>query len=304
MGQCLNACGTNDACDDNDACTVDVCNAGVCSNTVDCAVCGGLSSVLELTTDSYPAETAWDIKEGNTVKYSGKDYTDPNKLHTIDMCFPPDSYTFTITDAFGDGICCSYGQGQYLIKVGNTEVVSGGEFGASLTETFTVENPSPTTSPPISSPTSPPISPPTSPPTPPQTPLPTLSPTLPPTNVGDQCESETEGDPTTVKHWALCGKKNRCRNEANGVFTYDVLHEVRCCSDSPKEGWRKRRRCAVWAQSNFDGVCHSAKNFFEANCICEKYDARLCTKAELNKNCARGTGCGFDNNLIWTETEE
>merc|ERR1712151_428871 len=67
-GQCVNACTTHAACDDGNACTLDVCSAGVCTNTLDCAACGGHSSVLELTTDNYPAETAWDIKEGDTVK--------------------------------------------------------------------------------------------------------------------------------------------------------------------------------------------------------------------------------------------
>merc|ERR1711902_430165 len=39
---------------------------------------------------------------------------------------------------YGDGICCSYGTGGYKIKVNGEEVVSGGEFGDSETETFTV----------------------------------------------------------------------------------------------------------------------------------------------------------------------
>jgi len=135
------------------------------------------------------------------------------------------------------------------------------------------------------------------------TPVPTLPPTLP---VAEQCASETDGDSTTLNYWALCGRQGagrRCSNEPDDVFAYDVPHEVRCCSDVAKDGWTKRSGCNVWVESNF-GVCHRNKNFLEAECICEKYDARLCTKAEIEGNCSRGTGCGMDNQLVWTSTEE
>merc|ERR1712083_960967 len=86
---------------------------------------------------------------------NGSGYSDKNTLYTKSGCLEPDEYTFTITDAYGDGICCSYGSGGYVIKVDGTEVVSGGEFGDSETETFTVSAsptapvspPSPVTSP-------------------------------------------------------------------------------------------------------------------------------------------------------------
>merc|ERR1711902_304112 len=71
------------------------------------------------------------------------------------MCLASDEYTFSITDAYGDGICCSYGNGGYKIIVDGTEVVNGGNFGNSETETFTV-NANPTApSPSAPSPTSP-----------------------------------------------------------------------------------------------------------------------------------------------------
>merc|ERR1712183_200809 len=114
---------------------------------------GGASSVLELTTDNYPGETAWDIKNSSgDEKYNGSGYSDANTLYTLNMCLASDEYTFTITDAYGDGICCSYGQGGYVIKVDGTEVVNGGEFGDSTTETFTVNGPSPTNPPPTTAP--------------------------------------------------------------------------------------------------------------------------------------------------------
>ena len=46
------------ACDDGDACTTDTCQNGVYSSVLDCVICGGVSSVLDLTTDNYPNETS------------------------------------------------------------------------------------------------------------------------------------------------------------------------------------------------------------------------------------------------------
>merc|ERR1711862_603965 len=51
----------------------------------------------------------------------------------------------TITDAYGDGICCSYGNGGYSVKVDDKEVASGGDFASSETKTFDVGSSTPTT---------------------------------------------------------------------------------------------------------------------------------------------------------------
>merc|ERR1712174_81065 len=74
------------------------------------------------------------------------------------QCFSSGSYTFTIKDAFGDGICCSYGNGGYSVEVDDKEVASGGQFGSSETKTFDVGSSSPTIPPSTSAPVSPPTS--------------------------------------------------------------------------------------------------------------------------------------------------
>merc|ERR1711902_371601 len=177
-GGCQHARANNAACDDEDPCTADTCDNGECSNVFDCAFCGGVGCVLELTTDNYPDETAWDIKNSSgDEKYNGSGYSDKNKLHTINMCLETDEYTFYITDAYGDGICCSYGTGGYKIKVDGEEVVSGGEFGSTKTETFSV------TSSPVAPPTTAPVDTPF-----PTTAPPTTAPVAPPTPTSDTCE--------------------------------------------------------------------------------------------------------------------
>merc|ERR1711902_240045 len=113
--------------------------------------------------------------------YEGSGYSDANTLYTLNMCLETDEYTFYITDTYGDGICFSYGSGGYKIKVNGEEVVSGGEFGDSETETFSV------TSSPVAPSTTAPVTPPTTAPVTPPTTAPVTAPVSPPTPTSDTC---------------------------------------------------------------------------------------------------------------------
>jgi len=79
----------------------------------------------------------------------------------------------------------------------------------------------------------------------------------------------------------------------------DEDHEVRCCSDTPKPGWKKKNNCNVWAASKVP-VCFDGETYEGAKIICELEDARLCTAKELQDRCTRGTGCMHDEDLIWS----
>jgi len=184
-GTCNYACASDAACDDGIVCTTDTCENGVCTH----ADADGYAHVkVELTTDNYPSETEWTIKDGSgVIKLQGGPYSDASTLHESQYCTTEShEATFDITDSYGDGICCSYGQGGYKIFVDGNEEVSGGEFGDAAQETFSVvfspTSPpvSPPTSPPVSPPTSPPVAPPTSPPVSPPTSPPVSPPTSPP----------------------------------------------------------------------------------------------------------------------------
>merc|ERR1712003_5692 len=112
------------------------------------------------------------------------------------------TYKFTINDAYGDGICCSYGEGNYIVTVEGSVVFQGGEFGSTEVKEFAIqeEDPSPT-NPPTPSPTNPPTPSPTNPPIPsptnPPTPSPTIAsnspvaPTSPPVTSPNYCETFT-----------------------------------------------------------------------------------------------------------------
>jgi len=84
---------------------------------------------LELTTDSYGSETSWSVVNSDKVRVvEGRDYGN-NILYTHEECLPDnDTYKFIIWDRFGDGICCTYGNGYYKIFWGGEELESDQEF--------------------------------------------------------------------------------------------------------------------------------------------------------------------------------
>ncbi len=96
---------------------------------------------VNLNFDNYPEETSWTITNSSgSVVASGGTYggqADGSSL-TIDVCLVDGCYDFTINDAYGDGMCCSYGSGSYTVTGGGTTYASGGSFGSSETTNFCV----------------------------------------------------------------------------------------------------------------------------------------------------------------------
>ncbi len=89
---------------------------------------------LALTTDDYCEETTWEMRNaGGIVLYSGGPYTQNTQDNTLfNYTFNLTNagcYEFIIYDAYGDGICCSYGNGSYVLTDGNgTQIFAGGVF--------------------------------------------------------------------------------------------------------------------------------------------------------------------------------
>ncbi|MFT6679037.1 MAG: hypothetical protein ACJAZG_001710, partial [Granulosicoccus sp.] len=76
---------------------------------------------LELTTDDYPGETSWSIFNGSDEILSGGPYADANTLIEDQIDVAEGDYEFSIADEFGDGICCGFGDGSYVLS----ELTSG-----------------------------------------------------------------------------------------------------------------------------------------------------------------------------------
>lgn len=98
---------------------------------------------LSLTFDNYPEETGWTLKDSSGTLIDSETYSSSNADgSTINVSFSTlaaDDYTFTITDQYGDGICCSYGSGSYTLSSDTGVIFSGGSFGNSESTAFCIE---------------------------------------------------------------------------------------------------------------------------------------------------------------------
>ncbi|MBI9052801.1 MAG: M4 family metallopeptidase [Bacteroidales bacterium] len=100
---------------------------------------------LTITFDNYPEETSWTLKNsGGSTVASGGTYASQADGSTLvipindlaDGC-----YDFTISDVYGDGMCCSYGNGSYTLEVtGGATIKTGGSFGSSEVTNFCLPN--------------------------------------------------------------------------------------------------------------------------------------------------------------------
>jgi hypothetical protein len=103
--------------------------------------CGTLATFnLKMLTDNYPDETSWTLKSGQNVVASRAlgSYKAAGTSVTTQVCIGPGSYTFSISDSYGDGICCNEGNGKYEGFVNGGLVFNGGQFSAGESKTFTV----------------------------------------------------------------------------------------------------------------------------------------------------------------------
>ena len=139
-------CGGPD-CPTCPSCTDGVQNGnetGIDCGGSDCPACPCANNLtLTIVLDNYPEETSWDIRDANnTVLASGAYNTSNPDGSTVveDICLPDGCYDFTIYDSYGDGICCSYGQGSYTLTndADGSTLASGGAFGSSETTNFCV----------------------------------------------------------------------------------------------------------------------------------------------------------------------
>jgi hypothetical protein len=102
---------------------------------------------VNITTDYYASETSWSIKNsaGATVAQGGGNWQDLGgtqagqtvQAPVLVTLNPSECYTFEIYDAYGDGICCAYGDGAFsLVDANGTTFASGGEFASVDTRAF------------------------------------------------------------------------------------------------------------------------------------------------------------------------
>ena len=93
-----------------------------------------------MTLDDYGSETTWTIKRLGTVIYEGGPYEDDlnGEQIVIDMCLEEGCYIVTMNDSYGDGLCCEYGEGSWVVydDDNNVMVESDGIFEEQETDQF------------------------------------------------------------------------------------------------------------------------------------------------------------------------
>ncbi len=100
---------------------------------------------IEVTTDDYGNETSWYIvDEYGDVVAEGGPYDDgyAGDVFDQDVCLPDGCYTLTIADEYGDGLCCSYGDGGLVVtdNSGSVQLSSDGNFGSYEDIDFCISN--------------------------------------------------------------------------------------------------------------------------------------------------------------------
>jgi hypothetical protein len=86
---------------------------------------GQLQVKVNLTPDSYPQETSWSLYDESTHTL-----LDTAGATSDSVCVPAGHcIKFTIYDTYGDGICCSYGNGHYTVTLNGVVVDSGSSYG-------------------------------------------------------------------------------------------------------------------------------------------------------------------------------
>lgn len=111
--------------------------------------CNDNEVTISITFDNYPEETSWSLTNDSGVTVASGSYSNSNadgSSVTETLCLVDDCYTFTINDSYGDGICCSYGNGSYSVTGPSGIIKSGGSFTNSEATDFCLGSSAPTCS--------------------------------------------------------------------------------------------------------------------------------------------------------------
>ncbi|WP_199185051.1 T9SS type A sorting domain-containing protein [Aquimarina sp. I32.4] len=112
-------------------------SAGVTGN------CAASDLTLNITFDNYPQETSWMLKDAAGTTIASKSYStanpDGSTVTEAITGLAGGNYVFAISDSFGDGICCSYGNGSYTLSSSAGTIVTGGQFTSSEITEFCVQ---------------------------------------------------------------------------------------------------------------------------------------------------------------------
>lgn len=114
-------------------------NSSTQSLTASNTVATSTAVTFEIKTDNYGSETSWKLfRPDGTIFAQGGPYTDgAQPAHTYEWTLDDITcYKLQVTDAYGDGMCCNYGQGYYKVMVDGNIILQGGQFAAEDNKLF------------------------------------------------------------------------------------------------------------------------------------------------------------------------
>jgi len=96
-----------------------------------------------LKTDNFPWETAWEIRNQSDEVVQSDPLPDlVSDTIVYPVCLPDGCYTFRITDSEGDGICCEFGEGSFMLQNEyGVPVFSGAKFADVWEQRFCIPTP-------------------------------------------------------------------------------------------------------------------------------------------------------------------
>jgi len=134
-----------------------------------------------------------------------------------------------------------------------------------------------------------------------------------PANDGSACDLCGSGSESTPEWlWLACGAgKGNCGDTKDVQAEATSGHEVRCCAtEKLGDTWRNNGGgCSgIWHESDLLGLndddttlqCFYTSTYEEAVAICDKNNAQVCSKQQIEDGCVKGSGCGHDGDMIWT----
>ena len=97
---------------------------------------------LNIMTDNYALETSWVLLDQNNNIIDSGDSLINNTLYQSNYCLAYSCYRFVITDSYGDGFCCNFGNGNFAINssIGNNQYAQSTPFTFTDTSYFCIGN--------------------------------------------------------------------------------------------------------------------------------------------------------------------
>lgn len=102
--------------------------------------CPGNELYLDIIFDGYASECSWELLDSDdSIVASGSGYKDGTESYSTSFCLGEGTYTYSIYDAYGDGLTYPTTGGVTLTKAGVELVNINGAFGDDESVTFVVK---------------------------------------------------------------------------------------------------------------------------------------------------------------------